>query len=69
MADGDLYMTVTVEGATVPVLVTNPKQGRPVDDDEGRIPRSAGKTAQERTGEDAQETTGNTPKGTTGRVT
>jgi hypothetical protein len=68
MSDGDLYMTVTVEGATVPVLVSNPKQGRALDDRSGSTPRSRGESAQERQGTDAQETTGSSPKGTNGRV-
>jgi hypothetical protein len=68
VANGDLYMTVTVEGATVPLLVSNPKQGRALDDRSGSTPRSRGKSAQEQQGTDAQETTGSSPKGTNGRV-
>lgn len=30
MANGTIYMTVTVEGATVPVLVTEPQKGKPM---------------------------------------
>jgi hypothetical protein len=66
--NGDLYMTVTVEGATVPVLVSNPRTGRSADDTDGHIPRSQGRAAQERVGQDAQEKTGRSAKGTTGKV-
>ena len=53
MADGDLSMTVTVEGATVPLLVTNPRTGRGADD---------------RRGTAGQESNGSTQGGQTGTV-
>ena len=68
MPDGDLYMTVTVEGATVPLLVTAPRTGRSVDDSEGQLPRSTGNAAQERGGSGAQESNGNPATGRTGRI-
>ena len=68
MADGDLHMTVTVEGANVPLLVTSPKTGRAVDDTHGSGTRSRGNSANDTQGNDAQEFNGTVSVGKNGKV-
>jgi len=68
MSDGDLYMTVTVEGTGVPVLVQHPITGRAGDDTRGTLARTRGNTAQDTHGDDAQEYNGRPKRGQTGRV-
>lgn len=63
MADGDLSMTVTVSGVSdgAPVLVTDPKTGKPQRQDSGRGARAE-------PGRDTQEKIGSTDRGRTGQV-
>ena len=68
MADGDLSMTVTVEGATVPTFVTAPRTGTGADDRHGQMPRTTGTAAQERRGGGVQESNGSPSTGSTGRI-
>lgn len=68
MADGDLSMTVTVMGASVPTLVTGAIDGSGADDLTGRLPRSRGATGQDFAGTDAQEAIGRSSRGENGTV-
>lgn len=69
MPDGDLHVTVTVEGAGVPVLVTDPRIGTTRRGVVGRDAQErTGSTAVPARGDDSQETVGGTDRGTTGRI-
>lgn len=76
MADGDLSMTVTVEGVGVPVLVTAPRTGYSGQERNGTGPQGTGYTisgpsniAREGTeGSGGQENNGTVSTGRTGTV-
>jgi hypothetical protein len=66
---GDVSLTFEIEtGAAATVFVSHPRTGRAVDDQDGRVPRTTGTAARERTGGDVQESNGNLGRGRTGKV-